>query len=107
MENYNKNKESSFLMYLDANNLYGLVMPQKFPVNIFKWKQNILKFNEEFIRNYDEDSDKGYILEVYVEYPKDLNDLHNDLPYLPEKIKINKCNKLVCNMYDKKNLLFT
>ena len=103
MENHNKNNESSYLMYLDANNLYGWAMSQKLPVNSFKWKQNMLKFNEEFIRNYDEDSDKGYILEVYVEYPKDLHDLHNDLPYLPEKMKINKCNKLVCNMYDKKN----
>ena len=90
-------------MYLDANNLYGWAMSQKLPVNSFKWKQNMLKFNEEFIRNYDEDSDKGYILEVYVEYPKDLHDLHDDLSYLPEKMKINKCNKLACNMYDKKN----
>ena len=76
-------------------------MSQKLPVNSFKWKTNMLKFHEEFIKNYDEDSDKGYILEVDVEYPKDLHDLHSDLPFLPEKMKINKCNKLVCNMYDK------
>ena len=59
------------------------------------------KFNEDFIKNYDEDSNKGYILEVDVEYPKDLHDLHSDLPFLPEKMKINKCSKLVCNLYDK------
>ena len=89
-------------MYQNANNLYGWAMSQKLPVNSFKWKTNMLKFNEEFIKNYDEDSDKGYILEVDIEYPKDLDDLHSDLPFLPEKMKINKCNKLVCNMYDKK-----
>ena len=44
------------------------------------------------IKNYDEDSDKGYILEVDVEYPKYLDNLHIDLPFLPERIKINKCN---------------
>ena len=62
----------------------------------------MLKFNEEFIKNYDEDIDKGYILEVDVEYSKNLNYLHRDLPFLPERMKINKCNKLVCNLYDKK-----
>ena len=44
-----------------------------------KWKKNMLKFNENFIKNYDEDSDKGYVLEVDVKYPKNLYDLHNDL----------------------------
>ena len=63
----------------------------------------MLKFNEEFIKNYDEDSDKGYIFEVDVEYPKNIHDLHSDLPFLPERMKINKCNKLVCNLYDKNN----
>ena len=55
------------------------------------------------LRNYDEDSDKGYILEVDVEYLKNLNDLHSDLPFLPERMKISKCSKLVCNLYDKDN----
>ena len=71
MKNYDKNKESSYIQYLDANNLYGWATSQM-PVDGFKWKNNILKFNEEFIK-YDEDSDKGYILEVDVEYPKNLN----------------------------------
>ena len=60
------------------------------------------KFNEEFIKNFDEDSDKGYILEVDVEYPKNLHDFHSDLPFLSERMKINKCSKLVCNLHDKK-----
>ena len=49
-------------------------------------------------------TDKGYILEVEVEYPKNLHDLHSDLPFLPERIKNDKCKKLVCNLYDKKKL---
>ena len=78
-------------------------MSQKLPVNGFKWKKNISRFNEKFIKIYDEDSDKGYILEADVEYPKRLHNCHNDLPFLPEIMKIKKYNKLVCNLYDKKN----
>ena len=76
MKNCNKYKEESFFQYLDVNNLYGWAMSQKFPVSGFKWKKNMSKFNEEFIKNYDEDSDKGYILEVDVKYPKNLHGLH-------------------------------
>ena len=61
------------------------------------------KFTKEFIRNYDEDSDKGYLLEVDVEYPENLHDLHSDLPFSPERMKIDKCKKLACNLYDTKN----
>ena len=94
MKNYDKNKESSYNQYLDANNLYGWAMSQKLPVHGFKWKRNMLKFDEDFIKNYDEESDEGYILEVDAEYPKNLHDLHSDLPFLPERMKINKCSKL-------------
>ena len=76
-------------------------MSQKSPVDVFEWKKDMLIFNEEFIKIYDEDSDKGYILVVDVEYPKNLNYLHSDLPFLPERKKINKCSKLVCNLYGK------
>ena len=69
-------------MFLDANNLYGLVMSQKLPVNGFKWKNNVSKFDKEFIKNHDEDSNKGYSFEVDVEYPKYLHNLHSDLPFL-------------------------
>ena len=64
------------------------------------------KINEEFIKNYGEDSDKGYIIEVDVEYSKNVHDLYSDLPFLPEIIKTDKCSKLVCNLYDKKTMLF-
>ena len=63
-------------------------------------EKNILKFNEDFPKNYDQDSDKGYIFEVDLKYLKNLQDLHSDLPFLSERMKISKCNKLVCNLYD-------
>ena len=75
----------------------------KIPVNSFEREENNHKFNEDFIKNYDEDSNKGYFLEVDVEYPKNLCSLHSDLPFLPERNKVVKCNKLVCNVHDKKN----
>ena len=59
------------------------------------------------MEHYDEDSDKRYILEVDVEYPKDLHDLHSVYLFLPQRMKINKCNKLVCNLHDEKTMLFT
>ena len=102
-KNYDKNKESSYIQYLDANNLYEWVMSQKLPADGFKWKENILKFNEGFIKNYDEDSDKEYIFDVDVEYPKNLHGWYGDLPFLPERVKIDKCNKLICNLYNKNN----
>ena len=68
MENNNKNTESSYLMYLDANNLYGWVMSQKLPVNGFKWENDLSRFNEDFIKNYNENSDVGYFLEVDVKF---------------------------------------
>ena len=103
MKNHDKNIKSSYLMYLNANNLYGYVMSQKLFVNGFEWEENIHKFNERFIKDYDENSNKGYFIEVDVEYPKILLSLHNDLPFLPERNRIQKCNKLVCNIYDKEN----
>ena len=95
-------------MYLDANNLYGWAMFQKLPADGFKWIQKLSKFNERFIKNYDENSDKGYFLEVDVKYPKNLFNgaalnLHSNLPFLPERNKIKKSNKLVCNIQNKEN----
>ena len=78
-------------------------MCKKLPVGDFKWVDDLSIFTEDFIKNYDENSDKGYIFEVHVEYPKDLHKLHSDLPFLPERMKINKCDKLVSNVRDKEN----
>ena len=105
MKNYDKNKESSYIQYLDANNLYGWAMSQKSPGNGFKWIKDLTEIDEEFIKNYDEDSDKGYILEVDVKYPRKLHDLHSDLLFLPKRRKIDKCKKLVCNLRNKKKYI--
>ena len=103
IKNYDKNIESSYLMYLYANNLYGWAVSQKLPINGFEWVKELSRFNEDFTKNYDEDTNKGYILEVDVEYPKHLFNLHCDLPFLPERKKIKKCKQLVCNIHNKEN----
>ena len=102
MNNYDESKESSYIQYLYANNLYGWAMSQRLPVNNFNWVEDTSIINEEFIKNYNENSSKGYILEVDVKYPKKLHDLHSDLPFLPKRIKIDKCKKLVCDLHNKK-----
>ena len=101
MKNYDESKESSYIQYLDANNLYGRAMSQKLPVNDFKWIEDTSKINEEFIKNYDENNDEGYILEVDVKYSKRLHKLHSDLPFLAKRMKIDKYKKLVCNLLNK------
>ena len=106
MKNYDKNKESSYIQYLDANNLYGWAMSQKLPANSFKWVNDVSEINEEFIKNYDKNSDKGFILAVDIKYLRKLHDLHSDLPFLPKRMKIDKCKKLVCNLHNKKSTLY-
>ena len=103
MKNYDKNIESSYIEYLDANNLYEWAMSQKLPVNDFKWvkQEELSKFNEDFIKNYDENGNIGYFLEVDIDYPKELFNLHKDLPFLPERKKVNKVEKLICSIEDK------
>ena len=88
-------------MYLDDTNLYGWAMSQKLPVNGFKWVEKLSRFNEIFIKNYNENSDIGYFLEVDIDYPKELFNLHKDLPFLPERKKVNKVEKLICSIEDK------
>ena len=102
MKDYNKDEEEKFLEYLDVNNLYGWGMPEPLPVDGFDRIKDLSKIDEDFIKNYDKDSDKGYILKVDVKYPKNLHDLYGGLPFLPERMKIDKCSKLVCNLYNKK-----
>ena len=81
-------------------------MSQKLPIGNFKWieKYDVSKFDENFIKNYDENSDNGYIFEVDVEYPENIHKLHSDLPFLPERMnEINKCTKLVYTTQNKEN----
>ena len=100
MKNYDKSIKSSYIEYLDANNLYGWAMSQKLPIDGFKWVRKLSKFNENFIKKYDGNSDIGHFLEVDVEYPKELSNLHKDLPFLPERKKFNRCKKLICSIED-------
>ena len=107
MKNYDKNIESLYLKYLDANNLYGWAMYQKSPVNGFMWYDDYLSdFNEEFIKNYDENSDEGYFLEVDIEYPKTCES-HKELPFLPERRKLEKVKNMFVVQTTKKNMSYT
>ena len=81
-------------------------MSEPLPVDGFHRIKDLSKIDEDFIKSCDKDSDKRYILEVDVKYPKNLHDLDSDLPFLPESMEIHKCNKLVCNLYDKKTMFF-
>ena len=76
-------------------------MSKKLPVNNFEWIYDTFQFNEDFMKNYNEENDEVYFLEVDVQYPEKLHELHNDLPFLSEKIKIEKVEKLVANLHDK------
>ena len=70
MKNYDKNIISSYFIYIDAKNLYGWGMSQNLPVNGFKWIKKLSKFDVRFIKDYDENGNKGSFLEVRVEYQK-------------------------------------
>ena len=72
MRNYDQTKASSYLMYVDANNLYGYVMSKKLPTGNFQWIEDTLIFTEDYIKNYNENSDIDYLLVVDVTYPKEL-----------------------------------
>ena len=89
MKNYDEKAPSKYIMYLDANNLYGWAMSQYLPTGNFKWlSQNQIKKTN--LGKYTENSKKGLILEVDLEYPQELHNLHNDFPLGPEKIKVAK-----------------
>ena len=104
MNDYDKKKKSSYIQYLDVNNLYSKAMTEKLPVRGFKWMEDISKIDEDFVKVYNKNDNKGYILDVDVDYPSKLQDLHSDLPFLPERKVINN-TKLVCNLNDKKNYI--
>ena len=102
-EKFNPELNSSFLQYLDANNLYGWVISQLLPTGGFKWVCDMSKFTSGKISRLVKCDSKGYLLEVDVKYPEGLHDLHNDLSFMCGKMKINKVEKLVPNLYHKKN----
>ena len=121
-QDYDKEKPKKYIIYLDMNNLYGHAMSQYLPYANFKWVKNIDKIKQKLM-NIKSNSSTGYILEVDLEYPQELHDIHNDYPLAPEKINIpkewlsdyslkilNACNiitgkvkKLVANLMNKNN----
>ena len=105
MKDCDRKKKSSYIQYLDANNLYGKTMTEKLPVRGFRWMEIISKINEDFVKDYDMNNNKGYILDVDIDYPSKLQNLHSDLPFLPERMIIINTKKLVCNLNDKKNYI--
>ena len=78
-------------------------MSQTLTINGFKWveKSKLSRFNEKFVKDYNESSDIGYFLKVDVDYLKELFNLHNDLPFLSKRKKANKCERLICSIEDK------
>ena len=101
MKNYDKNKELSYIQYWDVNNLYGWATLQKLPVNSLEWIKDASQFDEDFIKSYKEESDEGYFLEVDVQYLEKLPELHSDLSFFPERMKIEKIEKLLVNLHNK------
>ena len=101
MKEFNPDKPSKFIQYLDANNLYGWAMSQSLPTHGFKWMKNLTKETLMDILEKANDSmanpinKKGYIFEVDLEYPKELWKSHNDYPLAPEKLKVNDVEKLI------------
>ena len=95
-DKFDETKPSKYIMYLDDNNLYGWGMSKKLPTHGFKWMDQ-----EEL----DDWKNVPCVLEVDMEYPKELHDLHNDYPLAPERLTINKVEKLIPNLNDKKNYI--
>ena len=89
MEEYDEESPSKYIMYLDANNLYGWAMSQYLPTGNFRWMTD-KKINKIDLGKYETNGKKGLILEVDLEYPRELHDLHNDYCLAPEKMKVTK-----------------
>ena len=99
MKDFDESKPSTFIQYVDANNLYGWAMSQKLPTHGFKWidvdETKVLKLLEK------KDTNHGFIFEVHLDYPESLWGSHNDYPLAPEKIKVAKIDKLICSFLPK------
>ena len=108
MKNYNPNEESSYIQYLDANNLYGWAMSQQLPTHGFKWmkditEEKVMEILEKANHSMSNLGRKGYIFEVDLEYPSKLWESHNDYPLAPEKMIVNGVEKLICHFKPRKN----
>ena len=88
VEGYDSEKPNTWIMYLDADNLYGHAMSQPLPMGGFRWL-NGNEINDFDVQNVSDNSEKGYILQVDLEYPKELHDEHDSYPLAPERLKVN------------------
>ena len=108
MKDDNPDKESTFIQYLDANNLYGWAMSQQLPTHGFKWmkditEEKVIEILEKANHSMFNKGKKGYIFEVDLEYPPHLWVTHNDYPLAPEKIIVNGVEKLISHFKPRKN----
>lgn len=109
MKSFDESKESSYIIYIDCNNLYGYSMMQHLPINGFKWSDR--EFTAERILNMGDDDAKGYMFEVDLDYPDSLHDLHNDYPFCAENMPVperngersSKQEELLLTLSEKKN----
>ena len=95
------NNHRILIKYWGVNNLYEQAMSLELPVDDFKWVK------QDFLENYNEDSDEEYFLEFDVQYPENLLNFHNDLSFLTERMKIENVENLAANLHNKKNMLNT
>ena len=90
MSTYDINKSPLYIMYLDANNLYGCAMSQYLPYGNFQDDADVGKYTPEYIMSLEDNTHEGCFLVVDLEYPKELHDLHNDYPLAPQRKRVTK-----------------
>ena len=105
MKDYDPDEESTYIQYLDANNLYGWTMSQSLPTHGFKWMKDLTidSVIDLLDKKRNPEVKKGYIFEVDLEYPTELWKSHNDYPLAPEKMIVNGVEKLICHFKPRKN----
>ena len=105
MEEYDSSKPTNYLQYLDANNLYGWPMSQPLPTSEFRWIKCDNWDPKRLVDMFANEKKYGYLLEVDVTYPKKLHDLHSDIPFMCNKMKVNGVEMLIPNLYDKRKYI--
>ena len=105
MEEYDSSKPTNYLQYLDANNLYGGAMSQPLPTCEFRWINCDNWDPKRLVEMFANERKYGYLLEVDVKYPEELHDIHNDIPFMCAKMKVNGVEKLISNLYNKRKYI--
>ena len=105
MKEYDSSRQTNYLQYLDANNLYGWAMSQPLSTGEFRWINCDNWDPKRLIDMFSAEKKYGYLLEVDVDYPEELHDLHNDIPFMCAKMKVNGVEKLIPNLYNKRKYI--